>query len=90
MYGGLKSGMNKNLLSNVFDNAVMTFTDSVLMLMFGGSKSGSYFLFGCPVSKNGRFKLGAGISVYAFDGVRCDTSAVIGNEVGQSSDDIRA
>ena len=41
--GSVKSGMNKDLSGNVFDYAIVTFTDPILMLMCWGSKGGSDF-----------------------------------------------
>ena len=75
--GGVKSSMYKDFSGNVFNNAVMPFTDPILMLMFGGSVSSAYFLFGGPSLKNGGFEFGASVRMDAVD----DIWSKLGGEV---------
>ena len=55
--------MDKKLSGDVFDDAIVPFTDAILMLMFWSSISGSDFLFGCPVFESSRFEFSTGISM---------------------------
>ena len=47
--GLVESGMDQDFSGNVFDNAIMTFTDGILMLMFRSGIGSSDLLFGCPI-----------------------------------------
>ena len=49
--GGVKPSMYQDFSGNVFNDAIMPFTDTILMLMFRGSISGAYALFGAQVLK---------------------------------------
>ena len=67
--GGIKSRMYKDFSGNVFNNAIMPFTDSILMLMFRGSVSSAYFLFGGPIFKDGGFELGTSVRMNAVNSI---------------------
>ena len=41
--GCVESGMDQDFSGNVFDNALMTFTDAILMMMFRSGISSSDF-----------------------------------------------
>ena len=78
---GVKSSMYKDFSGNVFNNAVMPFTDSILMLMFRGSISSAYFVFGCPIFKDGRFEFSTSVRVYTGNGMRRELGGIISNKM---------
>ena len=88
--GGVKSSMYQDFSGNVFNNAVMPFTDSILMLMFRGSVSSAYFLFGGPIFKDGGFEFGTSVRVNAVNGVGSQLTGIVSNEKGQRGNNIRA
>ena len=67
--GSIESSMNENFPGNAFDDAIVAFTDSILVLMFGCGIGSSNLLFCSPFFKTSGFELSAGIAVYAGDGV---------------------
>ena len=79
--GCVESGMDQNFSGNVFDNAIMTFTDAILMLMFRWVISSSDFLFGCPIFKNGRFEFSTSIRMNALNCVGSKLSVVVSNKM---------
>ena len=88
--GSIKSGMDKDFSGNIFNNTIMAFTDSILMLMFRGSISSTYFVFGCPIFKNGRFEFSTSVRVYTGDGMRRELGDIISNKMSERVNDIRA
>ena len=57
--------MNKEFSGNVLNNAIVAFTDAVLVLMFRGGIGSSYLLFCGPIFKSGGFEFSTSITVYA-------------------------
>ena len=74
---GVKSSMYKDFSGNVFNNAVMPFTDSILMLMFRGSVSSAYSLFGGPIFKNGGFEFGTSVRMKAVNGIGSKLGCIV-------------
>ena len=78
--GGVKSSMYKDFSGNVFNDAVMPFTDAILMLMFRGSISSAYSLFGGPIFKNGGFEFGTSVRMNAVNGIGSKLGCIVSNK----------
>ena len=79
--GSIESSMNEKFPGNAFDDAVVAFTDSILVLMFGCSIGSSNFVLCGPIFKGGRFELRTSIAVYAGDSVGCELRINVSHEV---------
>ena len=88
--GGVKPSMYQDFSGNIFNNAIMPFTDTILMLMLRCSISGAYALFGGPGFKNGGFEFGTSVRMNAVNGVGGQLTGIVSNEKGQRVNNIRA
>ena len=88
--GGVKPSMYQDFSGNVFNNAIMPFTDTILMLMLRGSTSGAYALFGGPCFKNGGFEFGTSVRMNAVNGIGSKLGGIVSNKKGQRGNNIRA
>ena len=59
--------MNKEFSGNVLNNAIVAFTDAVLVLMFRGGIGSSYLLFCGPMFESGGLELCTSITMHAVD-----------------------
>ena len=80
--GGVKPSMYQDFSGNIFNNAVMTFTDTILMLMLRGSISGAYALFGSPGFKDGGLEFGTSVRMKAVDGMGSKLGGIVSNKKG--------
>ena len=77
----VESGMDQDLSGNVFDNAVMTFTDTIFMLIFRSGISSSDLLFGGPIFECSRFEFSTSIRMNVLNCVGSKLSVVVSDKM---------